>query len=45
MKKKNKPGLGSSNIDPKVKHRIHSLGGKASHGGGRKKGSLNKVKD
>jgi hypothetical protein len=31
-----KRGLGSSNIDEKTKHRIQSMGGKASHGGGRK---------
>lgn len=42
VKKKMKSGLGSPNIDPEVKRRIHSLGGKASSGGGRKKGSKNK---
>lgn len=36
MVKKLKTGLGSKSIDPKVKRRIHSMGGKASKGGGRK---------
>lgn len=36
VKKKLKPGLGSPNIDPAKKAWIQSLGGKASHGGGRK---------
>lgn len=35
-------GLGSKNIDPEVKRRIQSMGGKASHGGGRKPGTLNR---
>ena len=34
--KPKKRGLGSDSIDEKTKHRIQSMGGKASHGGGRK---------
>jgi hypothetical protein len=34
--KPKKRGLGSDAIDEKTKHRIQSMGGKASHGGGRK---------
>lgn len=35
-KKPKKRGLGSDAISEETKHRIQSLGGKASHGGGRK---------
>jgi hypothetical protein len=35
-KKPKKRGLGSDSIDEETKHRIQSMGGKASHGGGRK---------
>ncbi|HYH74366.1 MAG TPA: hypothetical protein VD735_00235 [Candidatus Saccharimonadales bacterium] len=37
--KPKKRGLGSDSIDEKTKHRIQSMGGKASHGGGRKSAS------
>lgn len=30
-------GLGSPNMDPAKKRQIQSMGGKASHGGGRKR--------
>jgi hypothetical protein len=36
MPEPKKRGLGSPNIKPQDKARIQSLGGKASHGGGRK---------
>lgn len=32
-------GLGSSKMSPAKKREIQSMGGKASHGGGRKSGS------
>lgn len=36
-----KRGLGSPNMDPDRAREIHSEGGRASHGGGRKRGSSN----
>ena len=36
-KKTSNRGLGSKNMDPATKYRIQSAGGKASHGGGRRK--------
>lgn len=36
-KKTSNRGLGSKNMSPATKYRIQSAGGKASHGGGRKK--------
>lgn len=37
-----KRGLGSPNMDKETKRRIQSAGGRASHGGGRKPGGVNK---
>lgn len=37
VKKTSNRGLGSRSMNPATKYRIQSAGGKASHGGGRKK--------